>query len=233
MVQLEKNEQGVFVLPAGVNCKLFELYDIYRKELKKLIFVVEVCTKKFPGQVLNEIRSLNDHIASCFLVSNTEEDCLNELSKAKRHLKRAISDCYKILLQIYYPDTISSFYEQYKSVNLCLVNDGRFLPELTRLEGVAKEKTLSAKLDEFSLLPDDENSHIPFKEAVLAYEDVILHIENHSQGLANVSQLARDNSKKENRRGWKFAFIGVLLGAAVTFIIQNWNAIKLLFSTPR
>jgi hypothetical protein len=227
MIELKKNEQGVFIFPSEVNSKLFELFGTFRKDLKKIIFLVEVCTNRFPGQVLNEIRAFTDHIASCFIVSNTDVDCFNELNKAKGHLKRAIFDCYKILLEIYYPDAVLSFHEQYKFVNLCIVSDGRFLPELTRLESVAKEKTFSAKLDEFSFNSDDENSHIPFMEAVLAYEDVLNYIAKHCQGLANASQHAVDNSRRDNKRGWKFAFVGAILGIATTMIIQYLNAIIL------
>jgi len=223
-------ERSATNLTAEVYYKLHELYDTYRNKLKPIIFTVECHIKKFPVQVLIEIRSYQDHIANCFLDDKTETDCLNELNKAKSHLQRAIADCYKTLLQIYFPDTISFFHEQYKFVNLLAVNDGKFLPELTRLEGIAKEKTLSAKLNEFN-----ENSHTFFEEAVLAYEDILIHIDNNRQGLANAENITKGvlkrDTKRENRRGWKFAFIGAILGAAGTLIIQNWNEIKLFFTS--
>jgi len=233
MVEIEKNEQSITAFSQKIYHRLSELYDTYRNKLKPLIFVVENIIGKFPVQVLIEIRSYQDHIANCFLANKTETDCLKELNKANSHLQRSIADCYKILIQIYYPDKIASFFKDYNRINLCLVDDGRFLPELTKLEKIAKEKSLLAKQNEFDA--NGEISCTYFEEAVFAYENLFSHIEKHSLGLANAAQYEKNNSKEENRRGWKFAFIsailGVILGAAVAFIIQNWNAIILFIKT--
>jgi hypothetical protein len=228
MVDIEANGQNMPELSLEANKKLSELYGIYREKLKPLIFIVESFTNKFPIQVLNEIRSVQDHIASCFLNGNADDSiCLKEIGKAKGHLQRAIADCYKILIQIYFPDTITSFYKQYKRVNLCLVDDGRFLPELTKLEKIAKEKSLLAKQNEFN--SNGEISCTDFEEAVLAYENILSHIENHSQGLANAAQ----HTERNIWRDWKFALvsgiIGAILSTGVLLIIQNWDAIMQLF----
>jgi hypothetical protein len=227
MVETQSREQGATVLPANVNQKLLELYDIYRNKLKPTVFAVECNIGKFPVQILLEIRSYQDHIANCFLNDKTETERLTELNRANSHLQRAIADCYKTLLQIYYPDRIAKFRKDYLHVNLGLVSNGQFLPEFTKLEKIAKDRTLSAKKNEFD--KNGEISCTDFEDAVLAYDDVISHIDNHSQGLAFVAQ----HTKRNIWRDWKFALINAIIGAALStgvhFIIQNWDAIKNLF----
>lgn len=51
--------------------------------------------------------------------------------------------------------------------------------------------------------------------------------------MANAEQHGRDMSAKENKRSWKFAFIGAgigaVFGAIVTLIINNWDKIICMF----
>ena len=237
MVEIERNNPGINELPKTVHEEICKLFSEYNNKLKPLIATVESLKQEFPGQILNEIRAFNDHIARCFLFGTTEEDCVKELRKAKGHVSRAILDCYKIIL-LYYFDFIKDFRQQYDSVNLTLVNDGKFLPELTRLNEEALKCSRIARYSEADSFPEKENSYIGYKKAVLAYDAVNNHILEHSQGLANAQQHATDQSAKkstsENKRSWKFAFIGAILGVAlgvlVTQITNHWDKILSMFS---
>ena len=232
MIDIEMNEQSTFALPEKANRMLSELYVTYREILKTRIFLVEILTNEYPIQVLTEIRDFNDHIAKCFLNNENESDCLKELHKAKSHLQRAIADCYKILIQIYFPDKIAFFHKQYEIIHLRMVDNGCFLPELTRLQKIAEDKSFQAKQNEFN--SDGDISCEDFENAFLAYQEVLSHIEKNSSGLANAIQIVGYHSKKENRRAWKFAIISAVfsapLGSVVTLIIKNWDAIINLFS---
>ena len=227
MIETEKNGKSI-AMSSEVCSKLDELYGTYRNKLKPLIFVVENNIGKFPVQVLIEIRSYQDHIANCFLAEKNEMNCLKELNKANGHLQRAIADCYKTLMQIYYPDEIAKFYKDYLHVDLGVVNDGLFRPELKRLENIAKEKSNLAKKNEFNA--NGEISCTDFEDAVLAYRNVIIHINDHSRGLENAAK----HAKRSIWRDWKFALVSGIIGAILStgtlLIIQNWDAIIKLFS---
>ena len=211
-------------LYSSVYTQLCKLYEIYNNDLKPLISSIESITGQFPGMILNEIRAYNDHVARCFRQGISEQEALSELKKCKSHLVRAILDCYKILLNHYYED-VRTFYEQYKDVNLVLVNDGKFLPKLIQLKNTAEEKSISARLEEANAFPEKEKSYSAYMDAVLAYKDVEKHILDHEHGLSLVTQFATDNSEKEDKRDWKFALIsagigavlGAILGALITF----------------
>jgi len=209
-------------LSLAVQQELYQLFDFYHNSYKPVMALAETLKQEFPGPVLNEMRNLADHVASCFRYNATEQICLNELKRARRHIARAIIDCYKIMI-ICYGDIVVDFYKQYKSVNLALVNDGEFLPELTRLKDIAIKKTIYAKKIESESFSERESSYSAYMEAILAYDEVNNHINNHSQGLAHVAQIARRNLLKE----WGFVVIGVALGAVVT----NWKAIIEFFQT--
>ncbi|MCI9244785.1 MAG: hypothetical protein HFJ82_04675 [Alistipes sp.] len=208
------------VLSAQVQQSLCELYQKYNTVFKPALAIVESTVQKFPAPVLNEIRAVNDHVARCFVAGKAEADYLSEIRKANGHLIRVTLDCYKIMLMCYY-DQVESFRKAYCDVNLSLVSDGQFLPELTRLNGVAVDKAVEARRNESDAFPEKEQAYATYKIAILAYEDVLKYIKEHAEGLANAEQHAKRRTREENRRNWKFAVISAILGTFFGWLVSE------------
>ena len=191
------------------------LYSEYTNKLKPLLAFEESVSQKFPGPILNEIRAINDHVSRCYWENKTENECLEEVRKAKGHLSRSILDAYKYLI-IVYERKVQEFYAQYKDVCLAIVDDGKFLPELNRLHTKAREQAFQAKMKEARAFPDKDLSYEAYENAVLAYTDIDDFIANHSEGLINAAQYAKDQTKTNYKFAVISAVIGTIVGAIVT-----------------
>ncbi len=206
-------------LPISVQNAMGKLYDDYTNKLKPTLALAESMTKKFPGPILNELRAVNDHVSRCFIAGRSEDDCLKELQKGHGHLIRAILDCYKTLL-IEYDKKIENFFYQYKDVCIAVVNDGKFLPELTLLHDKAIELTVKAKQTESRSYPEKEIAYSKYQDAILAFAEVDKYIKKHSKGLANAKQFARDQSKNNHKFSIYSALWGTLFGAIATLLMK-------------
>lgn len=206
-------------LSTNVQVELSQLFEEYTNKLKPLLAFEESMAQVFPGPILNEIRAMNDHVSRCFWKNKTDEECLGEVKKAKGHLTRAILDAYKCLT-IVYERKIQNFYTQYKDVCLAVVEDGKFLPELNRLHHVARELTFTAKKEETYAFPKKDLSYEAFENAVIAYADVDEFIANHTDGLVNAVQYAKDQTKTNYKFAIISAVIGTVLGAIVTCLLN-------------
>ncbi len=201
-------------LSETVQSALFNVFNEYNTKLKPLIAAYESLTGKFPGQILNEIRASHDHVARCFVSGHSEAERLGEINKAEGHIIRCILDGYKHMI-LYGYDFVDNFHKEYQDIQLSLVNDGKFLPELQRLEDFAKQQTIEARLKESESFPNKESSYEYYQKAILAYKDIESHIKANSVGLSNVKQFAQVRTKKERRNNWKFAIIGAVIGAVL------------------
>lgn len=200
-----------------------KLYEEYTNKLKPLLAFEESVAQNFPGPILNEIRAMNDHVSRCYWAEKSEQECLEEVRKAKGHLSRSILDAYKYLV-IVYERKVQNFYHQYKDVCIAVVEDGHFLPELNRLHSEARKMAFEAKKEEAKAFPDKEMSYEAYERAVIAYTEVDEYIDNHSDGLSNAAQYAKD----QTRTNYKFAFIsaiiGTILGALVTILLNYFTS---------
>lgn len=131
------------------------MYVFYIENLKPLIAEIEARTEQFPVQILNEIRSYNDHLSRVFLNDDNDDLVERELKKAYSHLKRSMLDCYKILM-IYLHDEFNKFDKRTKNIDLSLVNNGEFYIEYKRLRISIIDKYKTAKTKETEELPDDD-----------------------------------------------------------------------------
>lgn len=206
-------------LSTETESELYSLYSQYTDSLKPLLAFVETKVMEFPGPILNELRAMNDHVSRCFSTLSATE-CSAEIGKAKGHLTRAMLDCYKLLL-VSYEDDVKTFYEQYKDVSLTVVNDGRFLPELEERHKTAQSKSREAKILESKSFPEKEKAYEAYQEAVLAFEDVMKHIEDNSAGLTNASQYARKQVKVQIG----YCVLSAIIGCLLTILIDKWSVI--------
>mgnify|MGYP003517940889 CR=1 FL=1 len=60
------------------------LYEEYTNKLKPLLAFEETMAQSFPGPILNKIRALNEHVSLYYWSDEAEEECLKEVSNAKR-----------------------------------------------------------------------------------------------------------------------------------------------------
>lgn len=206
-------------LSTETESELYSLYSQYTDSLKPLLAFVETKVMEFPGPILNELRAMNDHVSRCFSTLSATE-CTAEIGKAKGHLTRAMLDCYKLLLVSYEGD-VKTFYEQYKDVSLTVVNDGRFLPELEERHKTAQSKSREAKILESKSFPEKEKAYEAYQEAVLAFEDVMKHIEDNAAGLTNASQYAR----KQVTVQIGYCVLSAIIGCMLTILIDKWSVI--------
>lgn len=147
-----------------------EIYEKYQNIIAPYIMELEVRDSEYPIEIMNE----------------------KELSSAENHMKRAILDCYKYLC-ISISEEIYSFRKNYQTVDLKLANNGRFLPELDKLEKFAKDTFIKAKYSEIEKLDDDKQYEL-FENAYVAYSAVEKHINDSWEAIL----FASSHSKNSN-----------------------------------
>ena len=194
------------------------LYEAYYENLKALLVLVESELEKFPEGILNEIRSLYDHTARASLSKNPE-DRSKEIESARRHIVRALLDCYKVVC-IQGEIKIERFEESYKKIRLGEVDSGKFLPKLTQLHHKAKEFVQSAKKTEKSGEDGRGKSLRLFDNAIKAYKDVEQFIEKQSENLTWAAS-------HQKRYFWSSHIISSIIGL-VTGCISIWIMYKVL-----
>lgn len=116
-----------------------KIYWQYQNIIAPFIAELEVRDNEYPIEIFNEIRSVFTHL-SRYKLQKSDKD----ISAAKSHSKRAILDCYKYLC-ISMEEKIYKFRNEYKGIDLGLADNGKFLPELNRLELKAKNAFKLAK----------------------------------------------------------------------------------------
>lgn len=192
-----------------------EIYYKYNTELRNLIILLEVRLNKFPIGVLNEIRSVNDHISRVYLKDDSV-DKKKEIELSLRHVERAKLDCYKALL-INGEKKVDDFLKNYRLVNLGAVDSGKFYPEYNRRLNKAQNNVIEAKLSE-----GKGNSHRPktielFQEAFLEYEDLDKFIRENSEKLTWSSCYQKKQFWKRNIAAF---IISIIAGIVVGLILK-------------
>lgn len=165
-----------------------KIYKQYQDIIAPFIAELEVRDTEYPIEIFNEIRSIFTHL-SRYKVQNSEKDIL----AAESHSKRAILDCYKYLC-ISMEEKIHEFRREYKNTNLGLADNGKFLPELNRLEAEAREAFKKAKKTEIKDEVSENEKYELFEIAYNAYSDMDKFIDSSQEAIL----FASVNSKKNN-----------------------------------
>ena len=155
---------------SNVQTAEYEIYKTYQDTIAPLIATLEVLDSEYPIEIFNEIRSIFLHL-SRYKVQNSEKDVYT----AKRHVKRAILDCYKYLC-VSYGEKMDTFRDEYKEVNLSLADNGKFLPKLNELDDKAKNDLIKAK--EFEIETHLEDSEANDNKLYALYEEAYLSYKN-------------------------------------------------------
>jgi hypothetical protein len=194
--------------------RISTIYGNYLDVVQPLLIDIEVVTGRFPTQVLNEIRSIFAHLARANRCSESDITVAeNNCTKAERHMKRAIFDCYKTLCFAYF-ERVKLFYQEYATVDLHLADNGNFLNGLNEREVSAKNAFLKARKAEANGLNISEDEIYKFyEEAYSSYEDLSAYIDSSTEAL-NFAMSTTDKTKRSARWGLIFGALSALLAIA-------------------
>lgn len=152
------------------------LLSEYSVEVRPLLvdIISRQPNRQIPGNLANEIRALNDHIARCFIDGKTSENNRDELNKAKGHLKRIEYDVYKQMNIFMHDKTIGEIelkrYEQMEGWHTSRWS-GDFKNQYYDLKRKAIEAVYNAKLLESSGEKKD-SVLLKYKEGFKCYRDL-------------------------------------------------------------
>lgn len=190
------------------------IFDTYLNVISPFVVQLEVLDDEFPVEILNEIRSIFTHLARSAITDKPKVYSEN-IIKAERHVKRAVLDCFKYLCYVYENKYIE-FEKLYKNVDLSLIDNGKFLPELCKRRKYAVELLNKAKEKEIAT-ENVNDTFEDFESAYNAFADVYKYINDSYENLQNIKQRAL---KKDICRtaldicgviGTIFGIIGVVL----------------------
>lgn len=186
------------------------IYEQYQNIILPYIIELEVRDGEYPVEILNEIRAIFTHF-SRYKLQNAQE----EIFSAERHVKRAILDCYKYLC-ISMLEEISDFRAYYRKVDLKLADNGKFLPELDRLECIAKDALKRAKRSEIENNSDDTQYEL-FENAYNAYCEASQFIQKSHEAIL----FASSHSKRTNTITIISCIIGIIgiISSIISFIV--------------
>ena len=166
-----------------------KIYLQYQNIIAHFIAELEVRDNEYPIEIFNEIRSVFTHL-SRYKLQKSDKDLL----AAESHSKRAILDCYKYLC-ISMEEKVCKFRSEYKDIDLGLADNGKFLPELNRLELKAKEAFKVAKATEVKNEIDEERRYELFESAYNEYSEMDKFLDDSQEAIL----FASVHSKRSNR----------------------------------
>lgn len=153
----------------GHEDQINQIFSLYREKVNSLISVYNALENSFPIGVINELRDVFSHMTQSLLTKeSTEID--RHLDKAQRHLKRAVVDAFKYA-SMAFSKVYDDFKESYKHVDLSYVDNGEFLPKLTKLNTEAEILMHKAKMIE-SGIHNVEDMYVAYESAFVCYAEL-------------------------------------------------------------
>lgn len=193
-----------------------DIFKIYSEIIAPMIIQLEAEEEAFPIEILNEIRAVFTHLSRSVLSGDiNSKEYQDNIKGTERHIKRAVLDCFKYMCMSY-DDKYKAFEERYKNVDLMVIDNGKFLPELSKKRETTVDlfyyaKTLEVKHFELDVVLD------AFQNAYNSYIDVDKFIKEHYDSL----HIAESRFLKNNVfaiSGWALSAIGVIL-AVIFFVV--------------
>lgn len=192
--------------------ELNELFSVYVNTMNPMIFTYEILADEYPIEILNEIRSIFTHLARCtFSVDEktVDEKTVDEnLSKARSHAKRAVLDCYKYN-SLVYNDKYNEFMEQYKDIDLSLIDNGNFLPDITNRHFLAESLMIQAKRSEAENKSLDEQ-YVKYENAYFEFSNIYSILNETIVKADDLKHKTNIKTKKDNRRIMVNNLIGII-----------------------
>lgn len=103
-----------------------------------------------------------------------ENQIIEEIKLAERHIFRIIFDCYKFL-NVSFHKEISAFENETRNIDLTLIDNGLFYPQYKQLKNSAIQHIRSAKKIESI---DIQKSFTEYEQAFNAYSEIIDLVSN-------------------------------------------------------
>lgn len=182
----------------NLNIRIHQIYETYLTVISPFIIQLEILDSEYPVEIMNELRAILTHISRCYTTKNQEliEDNIN---KAERHVKRAVLDCYKYLC-VSYDEFYKSFERQYENVDMSVIDNGDFLPHLSKKRKIAIESISNAKRKEL-ILENADDVFEDFENAYHAFSDVY-----------NLINASYDKLQRQKHKATAKEWIGVAWG---------------------
>ncbi len=196
--------------------ELRDIYAQYHNSIKIFITQLECLQNKFPVEILNEIRAVFSHIAKIY-VCERKDVALENITKAKGHMKRAQLDAYKYMCYAYL-QYYNNFRELYRDVNLYHVNNGDFILQLSKLYSESIAKTAKAKEIE-NTAEDSASSYEAYEEAYCTYAELYKLINDNLQYIVKLKQ----NENKEKMKATIATVVSIVL--AITSVVLGFIAL--------
>lgn len=168
------------------------IFQQYQNVIAPFIAELEVRDTEYPIEIFNEIRAIFTHLSRYRLNGST-----SNIAAAERHVKRAILDCFKYLC-ISIAEKVSAFRMSYRNVDLKLADNGKFLPELDRLETLAKKAFIEAKIADVAQEESDDQLYELYEVAYNQYSELDKFLDASEEAIL----FASSHSKKSNLVTW-------------------------------
>lgn len=179
------------------------IYSDYLNVICPYCMQLEIMDSTYPIEVFNEIRAITTHLARINTMDQDIAKLEYNLRAAESHVKRGILDCYKYLC-VAYRDKYKEFKDLFKDVDLSVVNNGEFLPELMSFNSQISALVKKAKKAE---LKGDSTQDVydAYQEAYNLSERLGLLIDS----AYNYCERVRLVAKRKIIRDWIFGVVGI------------------------
>ena len=165
---------------------LKSIYSLYKDEINPLISILEMFNFQGTVVVYGELNNANSYLHK-YELEGSEQDLL----KAEKNMRHVSILCYKYVSQCYI-EQIAEFYHKQRNFDLSMVNDGRFLKKLRKLEIEADKSFKSAIANEQIENIDQKFLYLQFKKVFEMYDDIVKYIKASSKSV----MFAKRYSKK-------------------------------------
>lgn len=208
--------------------QLNQIFSLYTDKINAMVAVYNSVTGEFPIGVLNELRDIFSHMAQS-LLADDPETISRQLGRAQSHCKRAAVDSFKYAATAY-SRIYDDFKKTYQHVDLSYIDNGQFLPKLTKLHAEAGQLMTKARLIEADVHTDDqmyEAYEDAFNCYLALYECIMDAIAPAETFRLKAEEDQKDREEKErkataiNKASLAFGVIGVIvgiIGIAVNFL---------------
>ena len=194
--------------------ELDEAFRNYLEVINPFIVQFEVLRNEFPIELQNEIRAIYGHLARAS-IAETPQIAAKNVEKIKSHTKRALLDCYKYSCIIFI-DNYNNFFERYKNVDLTYLNQGNFLPEVTKLYKNAVNLYFETKKLETSNTSEERQLDL-YQDSYNQFVDLDKKLKAAETG---ASFLQHKATRKDVLAKWSFGIgvVGTLFGFISFFV---------------
>lgn len=208
-VEIEPNSELLCKKSKDLN----EIFSTYINLINPLIIQYEILTNEFPIEIQNEIRAIFTHLSRCTIELSENNVDLN-LSKAKSHAKRAALDCYKYNC-LAYSDFYHNFMHHYQSIDLSLIDNGSFLPEVTKKFYKAQSLMIEAKKYESTHTASTDELYDKYMDSYLIYHEVyqlLVHTQEKADHFLNKLTVDKNKEKRSHLIDRWIGIIGMIVG---------------------